>query len=271
MATDLNNIPLHPKEDTTSFWDFRGNDPKVDSWPLMGSPVPILLILTSYFLMIAIGPRLMKNRAPFKLDKMLMYYNGIQVIISAVLAYKIVEKGIFKNGFLLGGCHYPMKTKDEEIWIGHYVYFLSKVTELLDTVFFVLRKKNNQITLLHVYHHSTMVLYMWSFFKYSPGGDGAVLAFLNCCVHTVMYTYYFLSGLGPKYQKFLWWKKYVTEMQLIQFILMLTYIVYTQMSPKCNFSTFFNGFIGFNISVYLILFLDFYFRSYRKKSDKIIS
>lgn len=35
-----------------------------------------------------------------------------------------------------------------------YVYYLSKLSEFADTIFFVLRKKKSQITWLHLYHHS---------------------------------------------------------------------------------------------------------------------
>ncbi len=37
-------------------------------------------------------------------------------------------------------------------------YFISKAIEFLDTVWMILRKKFNQVTFLHVFHHSTMVL-----------------------------------------------------------------------------------------------------------------
>jgi len=30
-----------------------------------------------------------------------------------------------------------------------------------------------------------------------------------------MYIYYALSALGPRYQKYLWWKKYMTTMQIV--------------------------------------------------------
>lgn len=39
-----------------------------------------------------------------------------------------------------------------------YMYHVFKIIDLLDTVFFVLRKKNNQVSFLHVYHH---VAVMW--------------------------------------------------------------------------------------------------------------
>ena len=40
-------------------------------------------------------------------------------------------------------------------------------------------------------------------------------AMINCFVHVVMYTYYLLSALGPRVRKYLWWKKYLTGMQLV--------------------------------------------------------
>lgn len=48
-----------------------------------------------------------------------------------------------------------------------------------------------------------------------PGGMGTFHALLNCVVHVVMYTYYGLSAMGPRYQKYLWWKKYLTTIQLV--------------------------------------------------------
>ena len=38
---------------------------------------------------------------------------------------------------------------------------------------------------------------------------------LNSFIHLVMYSYYGLAALGPKYQKYLWWKKYMTKMQIV--------------------------------------------------------
>jgi len=40
-------------------------------------------------------------------------------------------------------------------------------------------------------------------------------ALINSFVHVLMYTYYGLSALGPHMQKYLWWKKYLTRIQLV--------------------------------------------------------
>lgn len=39
---------------------------------------------------------------------------------------------------------------------------------------------------------------------------------LNCFVHTIMYTYYMLSAFGERVRKYLWWKKYVTVLQMVR-------------------------------------------------------
>lgn len=50
---------------------------------------------------------------------------------------------------------------------------------------------------------------------FAAGGMGTFHAVLNSIVHVFMYTYYGLSAMGPNYQKYLWWKKYLTTIQLV--------------------------------------------------------
>jgi hypothetical protein len=40
-------------------------------------------------------------------------------------------------------------------------------------------------------------------------------AMANSFIHVLMYTYYGLSALGPHIAKYLWWKKYLTILQLV--------------------------------------------------------
>ena len=97
-----------------------------------------------------------------------------------------------------------------------HLYYLSKILELLDSVFFILRGKYNQLSFLHVYHHSTMIALAWFNVNFLPGGNSVVGTLMNCGIHIVMYGYYFLASLGPKIQKYLWWKRYLTTMQIVQ-------------------------------------------------------
>lgn len=41
------------------------------------------------------------------------------------------------------------------------------------------------------------------------------IGLLNTFVHIVMYSYYGLAALGPHMQKYLWWKRYLTSLQLV--------------------------------------------------------
>lgn len=41
-------------------------------------------------------------------------------------------------------------------------------------------------------------------------------AHLNAVVHVLMYLYYGLASCGPKIQKYLWWKKYLTIIQMVR-------------------------------------------------------
>lgn len=50
-----------------------------------------------------------------------------------------------------------------------YIYYISKLSEFADTIFFVLRKKKNQITWLHLYHHSLTPLETWVLVKFIAG------------------------------------------------------------------------------------------------------
>jgi len=48
------------------------------------------------------------------------------------------------------------------------------------------------------------------------GEQGVVIGFLNSVVHVIMYFYYMVAAMGPKYQKYIWWKKYMTWIQLVR-------------------------------------------------------
>jgi hypothetical protein len=101
-----------------------------------------------------------------------------------------------------------------------WIYYMAKIIELLDTVFFVLRKKTSQVSFLHVYHHTLMPICAFIGVKYLAGGHGTLLGVINSFIHVLMYTYYLLSAM-PSMQKFLWWKKYLTLLQIVSGIVML--------------------------------------------------
>lgn len=50
-----------------------------------------------------------------------------------------------------------------------YAYFLLKILDLFDTIFFVLRKRARQISFLHVYHHIAILSGAWVAISWAPG------------------------------------------------------------------------------------------------------
>ncbi|KAJ8918567.1 hypothetical protein NQ315_013072 [Exocentrus adspersus] len=145
-----------------------------------------------------------------------------------------------------------------------YVYFLAKMVELLDTVFFVLRKKDKQITFLHCYHHTTMAMISWAVVKYYPGGHCTFIGLINSFVHVIMYSYYLLAALGPQVQKFLWSKKYITTIQLVQFCIVFVHtsqLIFTD----CGYPKWPVPLALPNIVFFYYLFTDFYNMAYKKE------
>ncbi|GLH08345.1 Elongation of very long chain fatty acids protein, partial [Gryllus bimaculatus] len=164
-------------------------------------PFTILGLMAGYTLFVTrLGPWMMRDRKPFKLKRTLIVYNALQIFANAYVFYMGMSQ--FWLATYSWRCE-PIDYSNSSSAL--------EVADLLDTIFFVLRKKNNQISFLHVYHHSNMVLVSWCALKYFPGGHGTFLGLFNTFVHACMYTYYLIAAVYPHN---IWWKKYVTQLQL---------------------------------------------------------
>lgn len=65
-------------------------DPRVNGWPMLSSPFPTLAICLFYaYFAKTLGPRLMENRKPFQIRKLLIVYNAIQTMFSAWIFYEV--------------------------------------------------------------------------------------------------------------------------------------------------------------------------------------
>lgn len=151
-----------------------------------------------------------------------------------------------------------------------YAYFINKVLDLMDTVFFVLRKSYRQITFLHVYHHVLMVSGVyWVVRFYGFGGQYMTMGILNTFVHAYMYFYYFLTTINPAIKTQLCLKKSVTLMQLLQFAILLFQAIYVLIfNSKCEFPLFFQYWQIFQSSLMIYMFADFYIKAYMKPIQK---
>lgn len=81
------------------------------------------------------------------------------------------------------------------------------------------------------------------------GGHGTLLGCINSFIHVIMYAYYMLSAI-PAMQKYLWWKKYLTIMQLVSWLIFHT-------CQKCQWKWFVLRLNRFNLL--LCLFTRFKF------------
>ncbi|KAK0074785.1 hypothetical protein PV326_012176, partial [Microctonus aethiopoides] len=208
-----------------SYHDFMENksDPRVKDWPMMSGPFPTIFICIFYaYFVKVIGPKFMEKRKPFVFQRFMIYYNLFQVILSAWLFYQGLINGWWNDySFKCQPVDYSTNPKALGMAKGAWWYYISKFTELTDTIMFVLRKKNNQISNLHVYHHGIMPIATWLGVKFVPGGHSTFFGLINTFVHIIMYGYYYLAALGSKMKPYLWWKKYLTALQMIQFTLIM--------------------------------------------------
>ncbi|XP_031769690.2 elongation of very long chain fatty acids protein 4-like isoform X2 [Galleria mellonella] len=231
----------------------------------MGNPWPGLIIIGIYLMTIFKWlPEYMKKRPAYDLHIILAIYNIIQIISCMYIVYQSLMLGWLNHYKLV--CqpvdHGPNSV--DYAWNVCYLYFVNKMTDLLDTVFFILRKKQNQVTFLHVYHHFGMVMVAWGMVKWVPGGHVTMLVPLNSFVHIVMYSYYLLTTWDEKYKRSLWWKKHVTQIQIIQFLLLLIHFVLVVTIPDCAVPRQ-PAYILIPQNLFMvILFVDFYYRSYIK-------
>ncbi|XP_053658928.1 elongation of very long chain fatty acids protein AAEL008004-like [Anopheles marshallii] len=239
--------------------------------PLAGSPWPLMLLLGAYlYVVLHAGPRFMAQRKAFDLRKIIRAYNVVQVVINSVIFLWIVIKifVVYRDyNFSCQVCNYTSDFRGLEEMYLSYSYFLLKVLDLADTVFFVLRKKQSHVSFLHVYHHTAMVVGSYCGMLYVPGGHAIMLGIWNTLVHAVMYLYYFLSSYGSKYSAR--WKQNLTRMQLLQFIhLAFHFGIPLFFNRECKFPRFWMG-VGFLQALFILaLFMDFYIKSYIMKRKK---
>lgn len=175
--------------------------------------------------------------------------------------------------------------------MGDFILMI-RISEYLDTIFFTLRKKQNQITFLHVFHHAFVPLYAYWIIRTAPLRFNVYIIMINSFIHVFMYFYYFIATFnepqpvmsGSKsiqgkhkqqstgfvmsiIRKLLMLKKYMTLMQILQFVSLAFYSIWPLfVQNRCNVP---NTYIASNIMLalgFLILFCHFYVSAYRTRA-----
>ncbi len=150
----------------------------------------------------------------------------------------------------------------QSIFYWLYMFYLSKPVEFMDT--FLLAARGKPLTLLHVWHHASVLLETWSWLRF--GLTFSIYGMLfNAGVHTIMYLYFACVSMQWRFP----FKRMITLLQIVQFIasfvLTVPYLILhwkrpggcTGM-PALAVSTFCNA-------SYLLLFIRFYRRTYKSR------
>lgn len=209
----------------------------------------------------------MSTRSPFSLKPLILAYN---IFMMAINCFFFIMASTHTNfGLNTWTCSPVDPNQFDPEWRWKltvaWLFVVSKFIDLLDTVFFVLRKNYHQVSALHVIHHSLVPINCWLGLKYVPSESAAFMPFINSFIHTIMYTYYALSTLGPKVRPYLWWKKYLTQLQIVQLALVSLHCIYLVcLNPNCNLpkSMFLVGLP--QVLLFLYMFCTFFFKAYVK-------
>lgn len=153
-------------------------------------------LVFGYLSFLVIGSKVMSKFSAFELKYPLALWNAFLCVFSFIGMCRTVP---YLVGYILS-----RKYKDTvcesaiDTWgagpVGFWVFLFifSKIPELIDTVFIVLRKK--PLIFLHWYHHVTVLLFCWSSFA-TLAASGLYFVAMNYTVHALMYGYYCLQAL----------------------------------------------------------------------------
>jgi len=216
------------------------------------NPFFLLLTTKSYLISLYLLQLFMKNKKPLVLKNPLIIYNIIQILLNIYMINGLSSLPSVFNIFGLNTSY----NKNLEYYT--YIHYLSKYLDYCDTWFIILRKKTEQLSFLHIYHHSSIGI-VWGFLLYNNHGNGTGVfgCLINSIVHLFMYSHYLWTSFGYNNP----FKKLITKMQITQFNLCLIHSIivffYETIFP------YYYAWIQFIYQIQMIyLFSNFYIRKY---------
>jgi len=226
-------------------------------------------VVAVFLTFVAVGSTLMKAGLPAMDPYPLKFiYNVSQIMLCSYMTIEALLIAYRNNYTLYPHCN-DYNAENPPLMNLMYMFYLSKVWDFWDTIFIVIGKKWNQLSFLHVYHHTTIFLFYWVNVNINFDGDVFLTILLNGFIHTVMYTYYFICmhTKDPKTGKSLkiWWKSSLTMLQMIQFLCMMTQAAFLFITKCPNCPSAVRNLYFFYIFTLLILFAQFFVKSYIKK------
>jgi elongation of very long chain fatty acids protein 4 len=244
-------------------WAHGVSDPRVQDWPLLDSIAPTLYITAGYLLFVVFGSLLMRLFQPLSLKQPMIVYNVLVIGINVYMLQGFVSEA-YKQRYRIICNPIDLSPPGTTMAWYIYVYYLSKFVDFTDTMIIILRKKFDQLTFLHVYHHAAMFVIWWIGSKWGNGGDAIFGPMCNSFIHIVMYTYY----LGAALKIHIPGKKYLTQMQMVQFFVVVTHSALV-IALDCPFPQHFQwAQIVFLCSLFA-LFLNFYVKAYHGSKKRV--
>eukprot|EP00117_Sycon_ciliatum_P030324 scpid67126/ scgid23938/ Elongation of very long chain fatty acids protein 6; 3-keto acyl-CoA synthase elovl6; ELOVL fatty acid elongase 6 len=229
-----------------------------------------LCIVVAYLSLVFLGVRWMKDRPPFSLRRTLVLWNVGLAWFSMFGTWRVVQFAARRTvqGRWIDVICDKESFEAHEGGLWSFIFALSKFVEFGDTAFIVLRKK--KLTLLHWYHHASVLLYCWFGFI-DAAATGKLFGLLNLIVHSMMYTYYSITATGmwriPSYVNII-----ITSTQLLQMALgiVATSIAYYRRvnNTGCDvsYTLIYAAFAMY--ASYLVLFINFFYKTYISKKPK---
>ncbi|KAK7694661.1 hypothetical protein QCA50_001849 [Cerrena zonata] len=236
----------------------------------LSTPEEVFPALAAYLLVIFSVRAYMKDRPPMKLQFLFQVHNIFLSLGSLLLLSLIMEEVVpmvWKHGAFWGMCHEGMWTSRLEFY--YMINYSFKYIELLDTLFLALKKK--PLAFLHVFHHSATALLCFTQLNGQTSIQWVPIS-INLLVHVIMYYYYYATAGGAK----IWWKKYLTTLQIAQFVVDLFAVYFGTYSYYA--ANYFPHLPHFGtcagteaaavfgcvlLSSYLVLFINFYIQTYK--------
>ncbi|OQR75427.1 elongation of very long chain fatty acids protein 4-like [Tropilaelaps mercedesae] len=243
-------------------------DPRIKHWVFVGDPLFPLIVCGGYLLFTYVtGPRFMKNRQPFDLRWAIRLHNLFMIVMNAYFLVQFLTT-VYRaryNPFCQGMTYATDEASLRYLELGWW-FMLVRSLDLLDTIFFVLRKKDDHVTFQHVSHHFCCIFTGHIFLSLGMDGQSWFGVCINTGIHVVMYAYYFLATLGPRMKPYLWWKKHLTIAQIVQHYLIILHGLIPYFYD-CGYPRFLlnlampQGLLG------LALFINFYALSYTGRKN----
>lgn len=246
-------------------WRFEPNVTYFSRWQW---PVAAIVV---YFIIIYALQRFMSTRKPMDIPEFLFFHNFSLCIASLFLGswltYALVSAyrgGLTPHKLLCARDMY----ENGHLQMIYYINMFFKVWEFLDTFLLALRKK--PIAFLHAYHHGATLFLTWNQLIEHSSPQWVPIV-INLWVHVLMYYYYAMSALRIR----IWWKKYLTTLQIVQFIIDVSAVGYAYTSfilsgfdSNVCYGTTRGALVGLGIlTSYLLLFIRFYIQTYKKPRE----